>query len=112
MGFLDDAFRQVQTAAPGLATDIQSNVQRFIQSRISEPLIKIGALPSGNLNEAQIRAGMRGAPPPIVPAAAQPQQVARSEGDGQLAAALKSLPVSIPVLVVVGLGVFLILKRK
>lgn len=106
MGLFDNILSDAQQKL----SQAQNDVQSYLQKKISEPLVKVGALPMGNLSEAQIRAGMRGTPAPIAPPAAAPVTIARSQDSGVIAAMPMGL--SMPILVGLGLVAFLVFKRK
>ena len=111
MGMFDSLVSDISNRVNEVKNDVQSNVQKFLSTQITEPLIKVGALPSGNLTEAEIAAGRRGTPKPIAPPRAAPATIARSSGTGALEK-LGSLQVSIPVAIAIGAVAVLILKKR
>lgn len=66
MNFFDDLKTRVEQAGQQIEKDINS----YISNNITEPLVKVGQAATGNLSEAEIRAGQTASPPPIVSAGA------------------------------------------
>ena len=111
MGMFDSFVNDITNRVNEVKNDVQSNVQAFFTTQIAEPLIKVGALPSGNLTEAELAAGRRGTPKPIAPPRAAPQTIARSSASGALEK-FSSMQVSVPVVIGLGLIAYLALKKR
>lgn len=66
MNFFDDLKTRVEQAGQQIEKDINS----YISNNITEPLVKVGQAATGNLSDAQIKAGQTGGAAPIVSAQA------------------------------------------
>lgn len=61
MSYFDDFRMRVEQAGQQFGNDLES----YINSNIIQPAVRIGQAATGNLSEAQIKAGQTAAPPPI-----------------------------------------------
>jgi len=64
MNFFDDLKSRVEQSAQ----NFQGDFNNYISNNITQPLAKIGQAATGNLSEAEIKAGKTAQPPPVVPA--------------------------------------------
>lgn len=93
MNFFDDLRMRVEQSAQSAAGDFKS----YLQDQIVTPAVKIGQAATGNLSEAQIKAGKTAAAPPI----AAPDSITA-----------KAAGFSIPILLGVGVIAYFIFSRK
>lgn len=71
MSLLDDLATRVNQAQQNIAKNI-TDINSYINANVTEPLVKVGAAAKGNLSEAEIKAGKKGAPPPVATAVSAP----------------------------------------
>lgn len=74
MNFFDDFRTRLEQAGQNFGNDLKS----YIESNIVQPAVRIGQAATGNLSEAQIRAGQTASAPPM----AAPQSQVVSGGIG------------------------------
>lgn len=55
-----------------------ASVHSFVQNQVYEPLSRVTGAPTGNLSEAQLRAGARPATPTVAPSRAPAASIARA----------------------------------
>lgn len=108
MGLFDNILAEAQNKLASAQTD----VQKYLLDKVAEPLVKIGVLPSGNLSQAQLAAGLRGTPAPIAPPQAAPASIARSEGSGFGSDFSLPAGLSLPIIAGIGLLAFLAFRKK
>ena len=68
MGLIDDLATRVQQINTQV-DKAKKDVNTYINSNITDPLVKVGLAATGNLSEAEIKAGKKASPPPILPVA-------------------------------------------
>lgn len=93
MNFFDDLRTRVEQSANSAVTDFKS----YLQDQIVTPAVKIGQAATGNLTEAQIKAGKTAAAPPI----AAPDSMT-----------VKAAGMSIPILLGIGVIAYFVFSRK
>ena len=93
MNFFDDIKTRVDQAGKQIERDINS----YISNNITEPLVKVGKAATGNLSEADIKAGKKASAPQPITAAAP---VAVKAG------------MSIGMLTIIGLGAYFLFFSK
>lgn len=100
MNFFDDIRTRVEQSAQSFQGDIKS----YIENQIVTPAVKIGQAATGNLSEAEIKAGKKAEAPPIAIADSVSSAVSSVAGAGA-----KYSPV---LLVVLAVGAYFLFFKK
>lgn len=103
--WLDDLQARVEQATSGIVTDINA----YINTRVVEPVVKIGQPQSGNLTAAQIAAGQKGTPAPIAAPKAQAKAVQNAVQASQLA---ENDWIQYAPILIAGIGAFFFFKKS
>lgn len=99
MGYIDDIRMRVEQSLQGAQTDLQT----YIKSQITDPLVRVGQAAQGNLTEEQIRAGQK----------SQGGAIAPSKTESEDALESSAMLGNLPMLIIIGaVSYFLFFSKK
>lgn len=109
MGFFDDFSANIQNSIENVKTDING----YIDSRLNDPVVKVGDIQTGNLNPLQLLQGMVGGKQPVAPPATKnPVLIQNSASASQIKPPVLVAGLSVPVLIGIGVAAYFLFSGK
>lgn len=104
MGFFDD----LKVRAEQSVNIVSNDINTYIQTRLTDAVVKVGEAPKGNLSAAQIAAGQTGQTASV--AAPSGASVQNSSQASQLSSGIQQY--LLPIALAVGISFFLFSKKS